>query len=119
MSRFKDLNVWVYAHDLSVEIYNYTKNFPEDERYGMTSQIRRAAISVCCNIAEMTGKYSRKEQNRFIEIAYASLMELENLVYLSHSISYIDNKIQQSLVTRIEKVSRMLSGLKAKISTQN
>lgn len=77
ISSYKDLLVWQKALELSVEIYNLTENFPKEEIYGLTSQIRRAAVSIPSNIAEGRYRGSKKDFSQFLRIAYASGAELE------------------------------------------
>ena len=80
---FEKLDVWQEARQLAVKIYKLTKSFPEDERFGLVSQMRRSSISISSNIAEGTSRYSGKDQIRYYEIAYGSLMELLNQMIIS------------------------------------
>ena len=115
MARFKDLMVWQEAHLLCIEVYSQSDLFPIREKYGLSAQIRRSALSVCCNIAEMTGKFSRKDQNRYIEIAFGSLMETLNLVYLASSLRYIEEPALKELENKVEHIAKMLSGLRTRL----
>ncbi len=84
MAIFKTIKAWQKADDLVVKIYDKTKNFPRHELYGLTSQLRRASISVCANIAEGAGRGSLRDYIRFLHIAKGSLSELEYLLHISH-----------------------------------
>ena len=80
---FEKLDAWQEARQLAVKIYKLTKQFPDDERFGLISQMRRSCISISSNIAEATSRYSGKDQIRFYEIAYGSLMEILNQAIIS------------------------------------
>lgn len=86
---FETLDVWQKAKNLSIYTYELTKSFPKDEMYGMTSQMRRASISICSNLAEGNSKFSGKEKARFSEVSYCSLMELLNQALISVELTYI------------------------------
>jgi four helix bundle protein len=83
MRDFRELKVWHKAHQLTLAVYSATKTFPRDELYGLTSQIRRAAVSIGANIAEGAGKNSPAEFGRFLQIALGSASELEYHLLLS------------------------------------
>ena len=87
---FKDLIVWQKAYRLVLEIYKITKTFPKSETYGLTQQMRRAAISIPSNIAEEYGRKHKAEYQQFLSIAYASLLELETLYLLSLDLNYLN-----------------------------
>jgi four helix bundle protein len=96
---FKDLIVWQKAYRLVLEVYKITKTFPRSETYGLTQQIRRAAISLPSNIAEGYGRKHKAEYQQFLSIAYASLLELETQYLLSLDLNYIDkNDIIENLI---------------------
>ena len=105
-------DVWQKSRLLVRDIYLITKSFPEDERFGLTSQIRRAMISVSCNIAEGTSRWSNKEKIRFIEIAYGSLMEVVNCLMLAFDLEYISEQKILELRFNIDIVANKLNGLK-------
>ncbi|MBI4619455.1 MAG: four helix bundle protein [Desulfobacterales bacterium] len=92
-------------------MYKITKGFPKEERYGLTSQIRRAAVSVPCNIAEGYGRKTTPEYIRFLYIAYGSSCELETQVLLSGDLGYIESGRLDKLQNEIEEVERMLKAL--------
>lgn len=86
---FKDLIVWQKSYELVLEIYKITKNFPKDEIYGLTQQMRRAAVSIPSNISEGYGRQYNKEYRQFLAMAYGSLCELETQYLLSVDLNYI------------------------------
>ena|ERR1035437_9096254 len=107
MSNFKDLVVWQKSIHMVKIIYDYTKSFPKDEQYGLTSQIRRCAVSIPSNIAEGYGRYQTQDYIRFLQIARGSLFELETQVEIAALLEYIkgnDLKILTELTNEIEKM---------------
>lgn len=110
---FEKLNVWQTAIDLSKLIYTYTTEFPNTELYGLTSQIKRAVVSVSSNIAEGSCKSSAKEQAKFYEIAFGSLMEVLNQLILAQNFGYIKSESYYICRNKIEEVSRQLNALKS------
>ncbi len=111
MQDFRQLKVWEKSHQLTLAIYAAAKGFPTDERYGVTSQMRRAAASVPTNIAEGCGRGSDADFARFIQIALGSASELEYLVILARDLSYLSPEQAGSFETAIQEVKRMLTGL--------
>ena len=109
---FEKLEVWQKSRLLVKEIYLITKKFPEDEKFGLTSQVRRAMISVSCNIAEGASRWSDKEKVRFIEIAYGSLMEVVNCLILANDLEYISEDKILDLRSNIDIIASKLNGLK-------
>lgn len=107
---FENLTVWKESVNLSILIYKITKQFPKEELYGLTSQIRRAVISISSNIAEGSSKSSLKDQTRFSEIAYGSLMEVLNQIILAYKLQLVDYKNYEETRSQIEYVARLLSG---------
>ena len=93
MRDFKKYDIWQLSHSLTLEVYKTTSNFPKEEVYGLTSQIRRALASVPTNISEGCGRNSDKEFNQFLNIALGSANETEYLLILSRDLKYIDNII--------------------------
>ena len=110
MPNFKAIKAWQKADDLVVEVYNRTKSFPPDERYGLTSQMRRAAVSVCANIAEGSGRGSLADYIRFLFIAQGSQSELEYLLHISHRLGYLSKTVYEDLSDRQSQAGRMLRG---------
>src|SRR5713226_1255009 len=89
MQRFTDLKVWQRSHALVLHVYRLTKSFPSDERYGLTSQLRRAVLSVPTNIAEGSKRHTNPEYARFLNIAEGSLAETEYLLMVSRDLGYL------------------------------
>jgi len=114
-SSFKDLRVWQEAMTLTVEIYRSTGDFPKHEVYGLTQQIRRAAVSVPSNIAEGKGHYSDKEFSRFLFHARGSLQEVQTQILIAEQLQYLSEKEGQRLTIMAEGVARALSGLIASL----
>jgi four helix bundle protein len=115
MMDFKSLKMWRKAHELVLEIYRITRSFPADENYGITSQLRRAAVSIPNNIAEGCGRESKEELNRFIIIASGSASEVEYLIMLSADLSYIPQTVSNELLGRVTEIKKMLTVYSKKI----
>ncbi len=109
---FEKLVVWQKSIELAKIIYSVTSQFPKEETYGLSSQIRRTVVSISSNIAEGYVKSSAKEQVRFTEIAYGSLMEVLNQVIIANKIGYIIEDDYLILRQDIEEISRMLNALR-------
>jgi len=116
---YENLEVWNRGIDLSVRIYALTKQFPQEEIYGLTSQIRRAAFSVPSNIAEGSQRNSDKEFARFIGIALGSNAELKTQLIISYKINLISEIEYKSLVNETEEIAKMLNGLKNKLGASS
>lgn len=108
MQDFKDLKVWQKAHALVLEIYKASAEFPKEEVYGLTSQIRRAAMSIPANIAEGRGRAVDGDLRRFIQIALGSASELEYHLILSKDLHYLDEQTTEKLTTQLSEIRRML-----------
>jgi len=113
---FRQLTVWQKAHQLVLKIYQITRQFPSEEKYGLVSQMRRGAVSVPANIAEGFQKKGVKDKLNFYNIAQASLEELKYYMILSQDLGYI--KDIQSLWESAQEIARMLSGLIASIDAR-
>jgi len=107
---FERYEIYQMAVRLSLEIYSITKKWPNEERFGMISQIRRASMSVGANIAEGTARFSEKEKARFIEIAFGSLMEVAHFLYMAKELSLID---QNELNRKKETINKLANKLNA------
>ncbi len=112
---FKELNVWKESRILVKEIYLLTKNFPKDEKFGLVSQIRRAAISICANIAEGTGRDTENQLLNFLNIAKGSAYEIENLLILCKDLEYLNEQEFISLESQVIKIQNMLYRFSEKI----
>ncbi len=108
---FEKLIVWQKSRQLAVKIYKLTKNFPKDELFGMTSQMRRCSISISSNIAEGSGRHSAKDKARFTEISYSSALELLNQTIISLDLEYVTEENYKIIRTEIEEVTFLLDGL--------
>jgi len=111
LKSYRDLLVWQKALELTVEIYRFSSTFPRAEVYGLTSQLRRAAVSVPSNIAEGYGRGSRKEYVQFLCISQGSLKELETQVLLAQRLNYGSETAVDRLLELSEEVGRMLGAL--------
>ena len=109
---FEKLEVWHESRILTKSLYLTMKKFPRCEKFGICSQIQRAAVSICSNIAEGSSRISFKEQKVFYQIAYSSLMEVMNQLILSTDLGYIDTIILNHCRERILRISRMLNSLR-------
>jgi four helix bundle protein len=101
---------WQKAHAFVLSVYRITKHFPDDERYGLTSQFRRAAISIEANIAEGYKKLSKADKLRFLNIAQVSLEECRDYIILSRDLSYINEDEMHILYNDVETASKLLNG---------
>lgn len=115
MQRFTNLLVWQRSHALVLEVYRFSKKFPFDERFGLTSQLRRAALSVPTNIAGGSKRQSNIEYARFLNIAEASLVETESLLMVSRDLGYLTAAPAQTLIAEISEIARMLNSLRTKV----
>ena len=111
MEDFKNLKVWVKAHQLTLAIYQTTRRFPRDEIYGLTSQIRRASASIGANIAEGCGRRSDPEMKRFVQIARGSASELEYHLLLAKDLQHLTVDEFKDLDAKVLEIQRMLASL--------
>jgi len=111
MAHFKDLIAWQKSIDLVMDVYATTKEFPKEELYGLTSQLRRAAVSVPSNIAEGQERHSQKDFRHFLRHAKGSLAEVETQIVVARKLGYGSDAPLASLEKRIGEVGRILSGL--------
>jgi four helix bundle protein len=112
MFRFEKLEVWQRAIDYAGCVYEETRRFPDDERYGLISQMRRAAVSVSSNIAEGSGRTSDKDYARFVSMAYGSLMETVSQAQIAKRQGWLQANRCDELRQRADQLARMLSGLR-------
>lgn len=112
MFNFEKLEVWHKAIDFADMIYKVTKSFPDDERWGLTSQMRRAAVSVSSNIAEGASRHSKDDYARFIEIAAGSVFEVVSQSILAQRQGFLTNEELKAVYSAAEVQSKMLSGLR-------
>lgn len=109
---FFQLDVWREAVEYANHIYSITSTFPKEEVYGLASQLRRAAVSVSSNLAEGSGRTSKAEFARYVEIAYGSLMESVSQLCISQSQGWISGDEFEACSSEAQRIARMLSGLK-------
>ncbi|MBR6282748.1 MAG: four helix bundle protein [Muribaculaceae bacterium] len=108
MRDFKKLLVWQKAHQLTLAIYRVTQSFPQEERFGLTSQIRRATASIPTNIAEGCGRNSKTELAHFLQIAIGSASEVEYHLILAHDLNYLSSDSCSQLQSALSEVIRMM-----------
>ena len=113
---YENLEAWIKGVDLAVIIYEITRKFPKEEIYGLTSQIRRAVISISSNLAEGAGRSSKKDFRRFVGIAMGSLNETESLLIVASKLGFIDEQAYLSIRSKTEELGRILNGLKKYLS---
>jgi four helix bundle protein len=111
MGDYRGLKVWERAHELTLEIYRATRSFPDTERFGLTSQLMRAAASIPANLAEGCGRNSQGELNRFCGISMGSARELEYHLLLAKDLGYLEEDSFTRLADRTDHVKRMLANL--------
>ena len=115
MRDFTKLRVWHASQDLAVAVFDATRTFPREERFGLSSQMRRAAVSVSSNIAEGCGRYGPAGMSRFLRIAIASSCELVSQIDLSHRLLFLEDRQAGSLRTQAEVVRKGRIRLEAKV----
>lgn len=118
MFNFEKLDVWHKAIEFADGVYSVTKAFPADERFGLTNQMRRAAVSISSNIAEGTSRSSRTDYARFVELATGSLFEVVSQSVISKRQGFLSEADYIRLYTAAEEQSRMLSGLRRSLLEQ-
>ena len=111
MRNFKRLLVWEKSHELTLRIYELTSAFPREEIYGLTSQIRRACVSIPTNIAEGCGRETPADFGRFLQIAVGSVSETEYLILLAHDLKYLNDIQYAELTDTIVSLRKMLAAL--------
>jgi len=116
MKNFKKLKVWQKGIKLVVDIYKKSKNFPKEELYGLTSQMRRSAISIPSNIAEGSGRSSAKELNRFLDISLGSSFELETQIIIAHKLEFITDDEFDDFTEKVQEEQKMITGLQKSLN---
>lgn len=115
MQRFTELRVWEQSHTLVLEVYRLTASFPSHERFGLVSQLRRAALSVPTNIAEGAKRTSRRDYSRFLNVAEGSLAETQYLLRVSRDLGYAAEERVRELISHTSVAARMLHALRLKV----
>ncbi len=113
---YKDLVAWKKAMELVTEVYRTTERFPKEEIYGLTSQLRRAAVSIPCNIAEGQGRLTKGEFQQFLGYARGSLLEMETQLVIASNLGYLQDNQASKLLNLSAEVGRILNGLLASIT---
>ncbi len=108
---FEKLEVWQLSRSFVKEIYSITKQFPDDEKYGLTNQLRRASVSISSNIAEGNSRFSPKDKSHFTEMAYTSLMEVINQVIISNDLRYLDDFCLTQIKEKAFILANKINGL--------
>ncbi|HEU0005833.1 MAG TPA: four helix bundle protein, partial [Terriglobia bacterium] len=115
MKDFHDVKVWQKGHALTLQVYKETQRFPKDELYGLTSQIRRASVSIQANIAEGCGRGTDSELKQFLQIAMGSASELEYHLLLARDLGYLEASTHEPLNEQVTEVKRMLASFIQKL----
>ena len=116
MSDFRRLDVWRESIAFVTQVYSESKIFPQEEKFGLTSQIRRSAVSIPSNIAEGAGRKSKTEFRQFLYIALSSSFETETQLLISNNLKYLSNEKLQELLSQLTTIQKMLQGLLKKLS---
>ena len=119
MQDFRELQVWQKAHELAVQIYQVTASFPKEEVYGLTSQIRRASVSIPANIAEGCGRSGKPEFAHFLRIAMGSANEIEFLLMLCRDVHLLRCSDWEDFTSKLIEVRRMLVTLEKRVKSQS
>ena len=119
MRDFRKLKVWEKSHDLALNVYRLLRTFPFEERFCLSDQMRRAAISVSSNIAEGCGRHGERELSRFIKIASGSISELEYQMLLARDLEYIGDKDYEMNGEQLNEVKRMLNSFIRKLEANS
>ncbi|EMR04726.1 four helix bundle protein [Cesiribacter andamanensis] len=114
---FRNLKVWQQSIELVVDVYKHSKHFPKEEMFGLTSQIRRSAVSVPSNIAEGSAKSSEKDFARYLEISMGSSYEVETQLIIANRLSMLPSKEFDQMIDDIHEVQRMIAGLSKSLSS--
>lgn len=109
---FEKLEVWIESKELAKSIYHIKNHFPDNEKFGLTSQLRRASISICSNVAEGSARNSFKDKAHFTTIAFASCVEVLNQIIISNELNFISNEDYFLLRIKIESITNKLNALR-------
>ncbi len=117
MHNIKELKIWTKAMELTVEIYKATEKFPKEETYGLTSQIRRAAVSIPSNISEGAGRNSKNEFRQFLSVANGSSYELQTQVIIANQLNLLNDETTDALLSKIEEIQKMNYGFQKTLNS--
>ncbi len=119
MRPHQNLDVWKKAVEFTVEIYQVTGEFPGDEKFGLTSQIRRASVSIAANIAESAGRKSTKDFLRFLSMAQGSASEVETELLIGYRLKYLNKSVFAELIGKLDDIGRMITGLSQHLAKES
>ena len=117
MHNYKEMKIWQKGRMLVKEIYQLTQKFPSDERFGLTSQTRRAAVSIPSNISEGAGRGTDKDFSHFLDMARGSVNEVETLIFLANDLEYISIEELNNLILKTEELGKMIISFQSKLSS--
>ncbi len=109
MHQFKELVIWKKSRAFCTEIYSITSSFPNDEKFGITNQLRRASVSITSNIAEGSSRNSNKDFSRFLEIAIGSAYEIETQLLIASDLGFLKSNKSETLIEQLEEIIKMIS----------
>lgn len=115
MNRFKNLQIWKRAVVLATEVYKLTQNFPDEEKYGLISQLRRCVVSISSNIAEGAGRNTDKDFKPFLSIAYGSSYELETQIIIAANLEFLEKSECEELCSEISELQKMIYSFSKKL----
>lgn len=116
MRNFRELEIWRKGMNATLKVYHLTTSLPDTEKFGLTSQMRRSAVSIPSNIAEGCSRDSQKDFKRFLEISLGSSFELETQVLLCNALSYLNNQQRDEIVTELHSLQKQINSLIKKIN---
>lgn len=119
ITKFNDLEIWKRSRIFVKNLYEFSESLPLEERFGLISQLKRASVSIAANIAEGSGRKTRKEFSRFLDIAIGSACEVETLIYLAFDLNYIDKKEKDLIIDEITQIRKMIIGFQRSINKLN
>lgn len=119
MHRYKDLKFWQLSRSFCKEIYSITNHFPEEEKFGLVSQLRRAVISISSNIAEGAGRNTNKDFSRFLQISLGSCYEIETQLILSFDLGFVNQRNFEKLNNQLQQIIKMMSKFISSLKSNN
>jgi four helix bundle protein len=116
IKNYQELNIWKRSVEMAIEIYNTSKNFPKEDLYGLTSQMRRASVSIPSNIAEGFNRYQNKEFRQFLYVSLGSCAEVETQLFIAQRLNYVDQEKASKLIKELGEIGKMINSLIKKIN---
>lgn len=117
MRNFKQLLIWQKGFQIAVKAFHFTSSFPKEEKFGLTSQITRAAVSIPSNIAEGSSRTSSKDYNRFLEMSLGSSFEAETQILIAEAVNYGEKEKRQELLKEIDEEQKMIMSFMSKLQS--